>query len=255
MNADLLCSIVVLGTAMPFALRWALLGARSGAPVDDWGLRPFVDALVARRVAPNVITGAGLALAIAAGLAICDGHLGLAGALLVLGSVADALDGAVARARGVASRPGALFDASSDRYQEFAVLGGLAMLFHDRPALLAGALFAMLGAFMVSYGSAKAEAFGVAVPGGAMRRAARAVVLCAGVVLTPLSTELARRAALPEAARELPIWFAVWAIAVVANVSAVRRLRAIGHVPRARAPSVLRPAPRPVAPAEVDAAE
>ncbi len=80
----------------------------------------------------------------------------------MLASLGDAVDGLIARATQTVSPGGALFDASVDRYEEFFILGGIAYFFRSSGLLLATTLLAFLGSFMVSYGSAKAEALGVA---------------------------------------------------------------------------------------------
>jgi CDP-diacylglycerol--glycerol-3-phosphate 3-phosphatidyltransferase len=154
---------------------------------------------------------------------------------MIVASLGDALDGLVARRSGTVSVAGALLDASGDRYQEFFFLGGLAVYFRASPVALIATLLALVGSFMVSYGSAKAEAFGVPVPAGVMRRAERAVCLCLATVLTvPWSWLITGTAfpvwsALPRWASELPLLIAIGLIAVVGNVSAVWRLWTLGH--------------------------
>jgi CDP-diacylglycerol---glycerol-3-phosphate 3-phosphatidyltransferase len=150
----------------------------------------------------------------------------------VAASLGDALDGLVARRTGSASVAGALLDASIDRYEEFFFLGGIAVYFHDSTWALLLTLFALSGSFMVSYGSAKAEALGVPVPAGAMRRTERAVCLCLGVALTPVLLWAAPGSSLPPWAMHAPLFAALAVVAVVANISAVRRLRflAVGAV-------------------------
>ena len=97
-------------------------------------------------------------------------------------------------------------------------------------------VLALLGSFMVSYGSAKAEALGVAVPRGAMRRAERAVWLCGGALLSPLAAALGESAGVAPWIGEAPMLFALAMVALVSNVSAARRLsavaRAAGPAPR-----------------------
>jgi len=148
---------------------------------------------------------------------------------MVAASLGDALDGLVARRTGTASVAGALLDASVDRYEEFFFLGGLAIHFRESTPMLALTLLALAGSFMVSYGSAKAEALGVPVPPGAMRRAERAVFLCAGVAATPVFAWATADSDLPDWAARAPLLAALASIAVVANVSAVRRLRFIAQ--------------------------
>ncbi|HEX7663267.1 MAG TPA: hypothetical protein VF407_02085, partial [Polyangiaceae bacterium] len=81
--------------------------------------------------------------------------------------------------------------------------------------------------FMVSYGSAKAEALRVAVPGGPMRRAGRAIAIVLGTSFVPVAGVLAERGYLPSSLVVAPLVLAVAVVAVVSNVSAVTRLRAL----------------------------
>ena len=145
---------------------------------------PLVDVLVATRVSANAVTGCSLLVGAASGLALVYGNFGWATLGLLIACVGDALDGPVARRTETASTAGALFDASADRYQEFFAMGGLALFFRASEPVLALVLFALVGSFMVSYGSAKAEAAGVPVPPSVMRRPERAAVLWLGVALT-----------------------------------------------------------------------
>jgi CDP-diacylglycerol--glycerol-3-phosphate 3-phosphatidyltransferase len=90
----------------------------------------------------------------------------------------------------------------------------------------------MVGAFMVSYGSAKAEGLGASVPPSAMRRAERAVCLCSGVALSPAFAWLIHHGRIPAWSERLPLLVALALVAVIANVSAIRRLR---HLASSRA--------------------
>jgi len=67
-----------------------------------------------RAAAPQVITGARVALGAAAVVATLDGQFYKAAALITFGAATDVLDGLVARRLNVASAFGALFDTFSD---------------------------------------------------------------------------------------------------------------------------------------------
>ena len=204
---------------------------------------PLVDALVAMRVSASSVTGCALLAGAASGLALAQGDFGWATLGLLVACVGDALDGAVARRTQTASMAGALFDASADRYQEFFAQVGLAILFRASAPVLALVLFALVGSFMVSYGSAKAEAAGVPVPPSVMRRPERAVALWLGVALTAAIHTGTPRLGLPAWAEYGPVVIAVGIIAVAANASAIRRLRAVALAAPARRIGRLRPLP------------
>ncbi|MGA2448140.1 MAG: CDP-alcohol phosphatidyltransferase family protein [Polyangiaceae bacterium] len=209
--------------------------ARSGAPgrpeparaLANRALAPLARALVAAGVTANAVTALALLLSGVAAFLLAMGRFDVAAPLIILASVGDALDGIVARTSGSASRAGALFDAAADRYQELAILSGLAVHLHASVPALLLVLAAVLASFMVSYGSAKAEAFGVRVPDGSMRRFERALCLCGGIALMPGAASLVRAGVLGPWLIEAPLLVALSVVAVVGNASAVRRLRAI----------------------------
>lgn len=199
--------------------------------MTHWALDPLVRALIALDVSANTITTCSLVAGAGAGIALALGHFGIAAVLLVAASLGDALDGLVAREGKTDSPAGALFDASVDRYEEFFALGGLGIFFRESGPLLALVLAALMGSFMVSYGSAKAEALRVPVPPGAMRRAERATCLCLGTTLVPLVGAIARSCSGPDWVAVTPMIFTLVLIGAAANVSAVRRIRVIAaHV-------------------------
>jgi len=190
-------------------------------------LAPIARGLIAAGVTANGVTAVALALGLAGGVLLASGRFGAAAALIVLASLGDALDGVLARVSKTASSAGAIFDAAADRYQEMAILAGLAIHLRGDVASLSLVLGALLASFMVSYGSAKAEAMRVQVPDGAMRRFERAVCLCGGIALVPVTSALVRAGTVAPWAAEAPILAALAIVAVVGNASAVLRLRAI----------------------------
>jgi CDP-diacylglycerol--glycerol-3-phosphate 3-phosphatidyltransferase len=248
-RVDLACSCAVLLLAAMVAVAFALatitqryravLAAqhrsialpRAASTMVHWAMDPLVRHLVGMDVSANTVTACSLVAAAAGGVVLALGHFGVAAVLLVTASLGDALDGLVARGGHGESPAGALFDASVDRYAEFFALGGLAICFRESGLLLALVLSALMGSFMVSYGSAKAEALRVPVPAGVMRRAERATCLCLGTTFVPLAGAVSRALGGPGWASEVPLILALVVIGGAANVSAVRRIRVIAaHV-------------------------
>jgi len=198
---------------------------------------PLVRALVALRVTPNMVTAFSLAPALASAILVALGHFGLGALLATISAFCDMFDGMLARRYSSTSDVGELFDAAVDRYVEFLLLAGLAVYFRGSPVALVLCLGAVLGAFMVSYTTAKAEALGVEPPKGAMRRAERAVYVTFGCMLAPfwgLVVPGERSLATIAIGRELPIEVALLVVAVVANVSAVRRMNRIAQMIRVK---------------------
>src|SRR5580692_367587 len=202
-----------------------------------WALTPFSRIMIAFGVSANAVTALSLAAGAVAGFFFAWGHFGVAALFFATASLGDAVDGLVARATRTESASGGLFDAAVDRYEEFFAFGGPAIYFRGSGVLLTLMLLALAGSFMVSYGSAKAEALRVAVPAGSMRRAERATCLSIGTTLVPIVGALSRRLHGPQWLGEIPVLLAIGVIAVAANLSAVRRLRDIA--------AALSPAPEP----------
>jgi phosphatidylglycerophosphate synthase len=205
----------------------ALLG-RGPMEMAYWALQPLGKLCVRLGITANAITFASLALGIGAGVSIAVGHLGVAALLSTISALGDALDGLVARASGTSSNAGETLDAAVDRYNELAFCIGLAVWLRDSALWLTVALLALGASFMVSYSTAKAEALQVEAPRGAMRRTERAVYLNLGAGLVPLVALVAPKYA------TVPALAAIVLVAVVGNVSAVRRLAAIAALVRAR---------------------
>ncbi len=205
----------------------ALLG-RGPMEMAYWALQPVGRACVRLGITANAITFASLALGIAAGASIAFGHLGLAALLSTVSALGDALDGLVARASGTSSNAGETLDAAVDRYNELAFCVGLALWLRESAPWLTMTLLALGASFMVSYSTAKAEALGVEPPRGAMRRTERAVYMNLGAGLVPIVGLFA-----PDYAR-VPALAAIVLVAVVGNISAVRRLASVAAQVRVR---------------------
>jgi CDP-diacylglycerol--glycerol-3-phosphate 3-phosphatidyltransferase len=233
----------------------ALFGA-SLMQMGYWALDFVGRGLAAVGATANGISVASLALGVAAGVALAFGHFGLGALLAVVSALCDTLDGLVARLQGTASDAGEVLDAAVDRYVEFFFLGGLVVHVRQSAAGVGLVLFALLGSFMVSYATAKAEALRAQIPRGAMRRPERAVYLTLGAALTPVVAHVVLYRT-PDAASwmlESPMLGAVALVALVANVSAVRRLSKLASAvggPRAAealaAPVVVQVATEPAA--------
>jgi CDP-diacylglycerol--glycerol-3-phosphate 3-phosphatidyltransferase len=232
-----------------YLLRSALVGRRRHARTESdggsvflnkttmemvyWILDPIIDFLAALHITPNMITLFSLLPAAGAGVALGFGWFGLASVLAVIATFCDILDGLLARKTRVSSAAGEVLDAAVDRYSEMFFFGGLVYYYRSHDQVMFIVLAAIVGSFMVSYATAKAEAMGVAAPRGAMRRGERAAYLIFGAAFTPLSKVLfANSASL--ALNELPIILTLSIVAVVSNISVVQRFGAINDLLRAK---------------------
>ncbi len=150
-----------------------------------WAVGPVVRASLAIGLGPTFYNLLGVAFGIGAGVAFASGHVTLGGWGVLLGGVADVLDGRVARAGGLADRSGAFLDSTLDRFAEVGAFVGLAVLFRSSSLSLALAVTAMGGSLLVSYTRARGESQGVVCKLGIMQRAERLLLLGFGGLLEP----------------------------------------------------------------------
>jgi CDP-diacylglycerol--glycerol-3-phosphate 3-phosphatidyltransferase len=186
-----------------------------------WGLQPVGSVLIRLGFTPNSISYLSLIFGVLAAVSIATGHFGFAGSLAMVSALMDTLDGMVARKLGTSSDSGEVLDAAIDRYVEFLFLAGLMEYFRNSRELFFLCALALLGSFMVSYSTAKAEALQVKPPRGMMRRTERAVYLTLGAVLTPVVQAWTGQE------MPYPMVAALALVALFSNVSAVQRLVAI----------------------------
>ena len=129
----------------------------------------------------NGVTFIGLIFAFVSAWGFWQSDRVLAFGGLLLSGLADLLDGAVARAQGGAgTKFGAAFDSTLDRYGEGIVFGGIVLGLIERFAdtwLIALAVVAATGSFLVSYVRARAEGLGVSCEVGFLERPERIVLL------------------------------------------------------------------------------
>jgi CDP-diacylglycerol--glycerol-3-phosphate 3-phosphatidyltransferase len=168
---------------------------------------PVARVLLRLRVRPNQLTVLGLCCSAVAAAAFATDRQRVGGMVLALAGIVDLLDGAVARASGQVSPFGAFLDSVLDRYSDLLVLAGLVILFVRLEALVdvVATLAAMIGTVMVSYTRARAESVGVACRVGLMERGERLLTLVFGAVFGVLAV-------------------AVWAVAILANLTAIHRI-------------------------------
>jgi CDP-diacylglycerol--glycerol-3-phosphate 3-phosphatidyltransferase len=154
---------------------------RLARPVTE----PVVRFLARTPLTPNAITLLGFGGVIAASWLIITSHLFWAGIVVLLASILDAFDGALARLTGRVSLFGSILDSTLDRLAEGLLL--LAILFvlsaeeNTTGVWLAGA--ALIFSFLVSYIRARAEGAGLELTDGWFTRTERIVVLALGMLV------------------------------------------------------------------------
>jgi len=147
------------------------------------GVGPLARALAGIGISANAVTVAGGLLTIV-GAALLAGGLPLA-ALVVLGigTLADTLDGQIAKAAGGGTPFGAFLDSTVDRIADGALFVGAAAAGANlgQPLLLWSSLIALVASFLVSYIRAKAESLGVGATVGPAPREARIAIFLIGL--------------------------------------------------------------------------
>jgi CDP-diacylglycerol--glycerol-3-phosphate 3-phosphatidyltransferase len=135
---------------------------------------------------PNALTAIGLVLNLLVAGVIASGNLVPGGALLLIASGFDMLDGAVARASGTVTAFGGFLDSTIDRYSEVVVYGGVLIYLLGTESAREGALLvfaATAGSLLISYARARAEAAGYKASVGLLARPERVIVLAIGLLL------------------------------------------------------------------------
>ena len=143
--------------------------------------------LVRAKLTPNQVTAAGLVLIVlASGAYLLHRNPLIFGLTLAVAFAFDALDGAVARQRGMSTKLGGYFDAMVDRYQELVVLGAIGWV----TGHWALALLAFSGAMITSYAKAR-TAIEIPINNEAwpdfFERLERIIALCVLLVVSGLS--------------------------------------------------------------------
>ena len=150
-------------------------------------LDPVVSLLAAVGVSPMLISVFGIMFSLYGATLVARGSLFWAGIWLLIAGLCDALDGSLARSRGLESRFGAFIDSTFDRISELAYLSGIIVYYVTRPqgynTFLIVLVCVVLGAsFLISYARARLEGLGYECKIGMMERPERLALLIAGLV-------------------------------------------------------------------------
>jgi CDP-diacylglycerol--glycerol-3-phosphate 3-phosphatidyltransferase len=157
-------------------------------------------------VTPNMISLVGFGGNLASAWLITQDHLLWAGIVYLFFSALDMVDGAVARATGLASPFGAVFDSVLDRVSEAIVLAACGWYFAERGEQVQAtvAYAGLFGSVAVSYMRARAEVVGMAMREGLFRRQERVVLLGVGLLFNGLTV-------------------VIWVLAILSNFTALQR--------------------------------
>ena len=159
----------------------------------------------------NMLTVFGVILNALVAIVIGFDHPRIGGGLLLVASAFDMLDGAVARATGSTSKFGGFLDSTLDRYSEALVFGGVLVYMLNTDDARTGAILVFastIGALLISYARARAEAAGYKASVGLLARPERVILLAIFLMIgQPM--------------------IALWILAVATHVTALTR---IAHV-------------------------
>lgn len=191
-------------------------GARTSA---RGSLAPLARALHAAGVSANAVTVLGLILTLAGAAALALGAPAVALVVLLVGALADTLDGQVAKAAGGGTKLGAFLDSTFDRLSDaaFAVAAISLGASRSEPVLLWAGILALVAGSLVPYIRAKAESLGLTASVGLAPREARLALLVIGVAAWAVTGNLQLFAA---------------AVGVVALLSTITTIQRIAHVAR-----------------------
>jgi len=208
------------------------------------GINPLISVLIKFGITPNMITMIGLVLNFVATIILIIGaeegdrsdhsYIGWAGFVILFAGLFDMIDGRLARLGNMANPFGALFDSVIDRYSEMIMFLGIIwyLISHDYFLSSIFAFVAMIGSVMVSYTRARAEGLGVECSVGIMQRPERILIIGISAMLCGFfSTAYGGDYQFITKWSPIPVFetitfftFPIAVLAVMANVTAIRRL-------------------------------
>lgn len=156
---------------------------------------------------PNTITILGLVGNTIGAAFLSQGQMTIGGIIILAMGPVDALDGTMARLRGMEGKFGAFVDSVTDRYSELVIFGGLLYYYVDQGNVLASMLvfLATAGSVLVSYIRSRGQSLDWDTKVGILTRMERYLVLAPTLIFN------------------IPI-VGLWIIAIFANVTAIQRI-------------------------------
>lgn len=143
-------------------------------------LSPVVKMAIKLNLSPNAVTLIGLIITLLASYFYAKGYFRIAGLILLLAGLCDAIDGEVARKANKVSKFGAFLDSTIDRFEEFFVFGGILFYYSmvRQDIFLSIVVYLiLLGSIMTSYIRARAEGIGFSPTSGPMDRPGRYIYI------------------------------------------------------------------------------
>jgi len=167
------------------------------------------------RVTPNALTVMGFFTVVGVAALIVAEWWWAAGFVFIGATLADSLDGTLARYQGTSSKFGAFLDSTLDRAADGVLFGAFAIVFamRDEPVMVGVTIAALVAAFITSYARARADGIGIhGADAGLMERTERIILMGPAVFMGGLDY-------IPEAV--------LTALAVLSIYTAIVRLNSI----------------------------
>lgn len=161
---------------------------------------------------PNTMTILGVVGNVIGAVLLSQGQFVIGGIIILIMGPVDALDGTMARLRGMTGHFGAFVDSVSDRYSELVIFAGLLYYYIEQNNQLIAMLvfLAAAGSVLVSYIRSRGQSLGWDTKVGILTRMERYLVLGPSLVLSFIHPLIP------------PIGIAI--IAVFANITALQRI-------------------------------
>lgn len=156
---------------------------------------------------PNTMTLLGLAGTMVGAVLLAQGYITWGGIVILIMGPVDALDGTMARLRGMAGHFGAFVDSVTDRYSELVIFAGL-LVYYTRQGDTQSTIVvyaAAAGSVLVSYIRSRGQSLGWDTKIGILSRMERYLVLAPALILN------------------YPM-VGIWIIAIFANITALQRI-------------------------------
>jgi CDP-diacylglycerol--glycerol-3-phosphate 3-phosphatidyltransferase len=158
-------------------------------------------------ITPNAMTIFGLIGNTIGAVFLAMGQMTIGGLIILAMGPVDALDGTMARLRGMSGQFGAFVDSVTDRYSELIIFGGLLYYYVGEGNSTATMLVfaASAGSVLVSYIRSRGQSLGWDTKVGILTRMERYLVLAPSLILN------------------IPL-VGLWIIAIFANITALQRI-------------------------------
>ncbi len=146
--------------------------------------RPFVAALQRLGVRPNAVTAVAFGLKLSAAALMLAGDYEWAGGVWIIGAIADALDGTLARRLDAETELGAFLDATGDRVASVALLMAFAVGVGTTAAYQAS-LALVAASLLLAFTRARAESVGAEARIRTLHRSGRSIWLSSALMVGP----------------------------------------------------------------------